>query len=66
MLGFADSWEYTKMIAIDALRHSRVKGFNMIIWSDDLEQIVLCLSVPFRVVVKRVGNPYSDLCLCQK
>lgn len=44
MLGFADSWEYIKMIAIDALRHSRVKGFNMIIWSDDLEQIVLCFS----------------------
>lgn len=27
---------------------------------------MVCLSVPFRVAEKCVGNPYSDLCLCQK
>lgn len=63
--GFVDSWECTKMMATDALGHSRVKGFNMIIWSDDLEQIQ-CFKMPFRVVAKCVCNPYTYLCLCQK
>lgn len=40
-------------MAIDALRHSRVQGFYMIIWSDDLEQIQ-CFRVPFGDVVKCV------------
>lgn len=39
VLRFADGREGTRMIIIDALSHSRVKGFNVIIWSDDLEQI---------------------------
>lgn len=48
--------KHTKMIATDALRHSKVRGFNRIIRSDDLEQIQY-FKMPFRVVAKRVDNP---------
>lgn len=58
----ASSWEWTKIMAIDALSHSRVKGFNMIIWSDHLEQIQCFKMLLFRVIL-RVAIHWC-MCVC--
>lgn len=63
--GFAHGWERPKTIAIDAPRHSRVKGFNMIIRSDDLEQIQClkkCLSESVKMSVHWSVSPKETMC----